>query len=204
MPVTQHAWLLTNNLHEDGYAFLVPGNDTFSSQSSIAELITTYLPEASIDEDLIKTRDESNYKSRQQLIDENMVLRDALRTSKEHNNARNKVLERANAQLVVQGLHGGQLKRKLFTKEQNKKESTGARRKKLMVSKVGRHLTHPQFRNAKEALLEEDKQDETKKGRRKTIREVKKEKRVWREGEQQERKRQREADLITWEQDHVS
>jgi hypothetical protein len=86
------------------------------------------------------------------------------------------VLERANAQLVVQGLHGGQLKRKLFTKEQNKKESTGTRRKKLMASKVGCHLTHPQFQNAKEALLEEDKQDETKKGRRKTIREVKKEK----------------------------
>jgi hypothetical protein len=50
-------------------------------------------------------------------------------------------------------------------------------------------------------MLEEDKQDETKKGRRKTIHEVKKEKRVWRKGEQQERKRWQEADLITWEQD---
>jgi hypothetical protein len=86
------------------------------------------------------------------------------------------VLERANAQLVVQGLHGGQLKCKLFTKEQKKKESTGARRKKWMASKVGCHLTHPQFRNVKEALLDEDKQDETKKRRRKTIHELKKEK----------------------------
>jgi hypothetical protein len=87
LPITQHAQLLTNNLHEDGYAFLVPGNDTFSSQSSIAEPITTYLPEASIDKDLIKTRDESNYQSCQQLIDENKNLQDALRTSTEHNDA---------------------------------------------------------------------------------------------------------------------
>ena len=67
-----------------------------------------------------------------------------------------------------------------------------------MVSKVGCHLKYPQFQNAKQALLEED---ETKKGKRKTICEVKKEKQVWREGEQQERKRWWEADLITWEQD---
>jgi hypothetical protein len=65
----------------------VPGNDTFRSQSSIAEPITTYLPEASIDADLIKTRDESNYESHQQLVDENKDLRDALHTSKEQHNA---------------------------------------------------------------------------------------------------------------------
>jgi hypothetical protein len=52
---------------------------------SIAEPITTYLPEASID--LIKTRDESNYQSRQQLVDENKDLQDALCTSMEHNDA---------------------------------------------------------------------------------------------------------------------
>jgi hypothetical protein len=86
-PITQHARLLTNNLREDGYAFLVPGNDTFSSQSSIAEPITTYLPEASIDEDLIKTRDKRNYQSRQQLVDENKDFQDALCTSMEHNDA---------------------------------------------------------------------------------------------------------------------
>jgi hypothetical protein len=86
-PITQHARLLTNNLREDGYAFLVPGNDTFSSQSSTAEPITTYLPEASIDEDIIKTRDESNYQSCQQPVDENEDLWDALRTSTEHNDA---------------------------------------------------------------------------------------------------------------------
>jgi hypothetical protein len=97
-------------------------------------------------------------------------------------------------------LHGGQLKRKLFTKEnKNKKESTGARHRKLMASKVGRHLTHPRFQIEKQKLNDEDDRGEVRKTIKRTIREVRKEKRAWQDGEQHERKRQREEDIREWE-----
>jgi len=147
----------------------------------IPDPITTYLPKAPIDSTLLEPISAGSYRSRDDLEKENIALQDTLHAASEHDASRNIVLEKANAQLVIQGLHGGQLKRKLFTKEnKNKKESTGAQRRKLMASKVGRHLTHPRFQLKKQKLNDEDDQGEVRETVKRTIREVRKEKRVWR------------------------
>jgi hypothetical protein len=73
-PVTEHARLVTNNLHKDGYAFLIPGNDSFSSQTSIPDLITTYLPKAPIDSTLLEPISAGSYRSRDYLEKENIAL----------------------------------------------------------------------------------------------------------------------------------
>jgi hypothetical protein len=63
LPVTEHARLVTNNLCKDGYAFLIPGNDSFSSQTSIPDPITTYLPKALIDSILLEPISAGSYRS---------------------------------------------------------------------------------------------------------------------------------------------
>ena len=49
-------------------------------------------------------------------------------------------------------------------KREKKKESTGARSKKLMASKVGRHLINPRFLAEMQKLWDEDDQGESKEG----------------------------------------
>jgi hypothetical protein len=68
-----------------------------------------------------------------------------------------------------------------------------------MASKVGQHLTHPRFQLEKQKLNDEDDQGEVRKTVKRTIREVRKEKCVWWDSEQWERKRQREEDISGWE-----
>lgn len=198
-PISQHARLLTNNLREDGYAFLVPGNDTFSSQTEIPAADITNIPEFAITPSLLEPGDDCA--SRQQLLEENASLRKALQRAQQHDQKRNKVLERANAQLVIQGLYGAQLKRKLFQKEQNKSDSTGAKRRKLMASRWGRHLTSRKFQAAMKTLQGKDEAAKRDRSKKQSIREIRKKKREWRDREVQGRKQQREREISRWERD---
>ena len=82
----------------------------------------------------------------------------------------------------MQGLHGGQLKHKLQTKEQ-KNDSTGAKHWKLMASKVSCHLTHSIFCNENQKLHDEDDRGVMQKAIKKLIWEVKAERVLWRKCE---------------------
>jgi hypothetical protein len=191
---------VTNNLCENGYAFLIPGNDSFSLQTLTPNPITTYLPKALINSALLEPISAGSYRSCDDLEKENIALQDILHVTSEHDTACNIVLEKANAKLVVQGLHGGQLKRKLFTKEnKNNKESTRAWHRKLMASKVGQYLTHPRFQLKRQKLNDEDDQGDVRKTIKRTICEVRKEKCVWWDSKQWERKHQCEEDISGWE-----
>ncbi|KZP09382.1 hypothetical protein FIBSPDRAFT_963996 [Athelia psychrophila] len=166
----------------------------------IPEPEITHIPMLSLDVDMDLDDEDSTCKSRHQLMEDNAVLRSNLLKAREHDKERNSVLVRANAQLVVQGLHAAQLKRKLFTKEQ-KKETTGTKRRKLLASRWGRHLTSRKFRDALKKLELEDNMAAREKQRKKSIRELRKEKREWRQAEVKRRQQQRKIDIERWEHD---
>jgi len=78
-------------------------------------------------------------------------------------------------------------------------EKSGAKRRKLMASKVGRHLTHSRFRNENQKLRDEDDRGTKQKAIKKSIREVKAERVLWHKCETSERAAQRKSDVKAWE-----
>lgn len=102
----------------------------------------------------------------------------------------------ANAQLVLRDLHLQELQGQIFQLKATKKPSS---RRKLMSTKMARHLTGKEFRNALRQMADEDAAKAEQRKVNETERDLGKRRKEWRVQEQELRKAAQKAALAAWE-----
>ncbi|KAG8856248.1 hypothetical protein FRB96_006560 [Tulasnella sp. 330] len=104
----------------------------------------------------------------------------------------------ANAQLVLRDLHLEQLQQENFELKKPKKSST---RRKLMSTKMARHLTGEAFREALQLMAEEDVVKAAQKKANEMERDRSKLRKEWRAQEHEMRKAAQQEALAAWEEE---
>lgn len=183
-------------LEETSAGFLTRPTDEINSHCHMPEPLIIDPPVTVTTEELLS---ESLPTSLTEARLQNIRLRGALQESESRNDAYERIIEGQNVMIGLQAVGYEEQVRKAGEKE--KRPHTN--RDKLLVTKVGRHLTSAQFRDAvnqdnAERAAKKTKREEGKKNRdsRAALSRAKK---TWRDAEKARRRAQREKDIRVWE-----
>ncbi|KAJ7841642.1 hypothetical protein B0H13DRAFT_2365629 [Mycena leptocephala] len=143
-PLTPHANEMLNGLASTSASFLVPNDNPFTSTYQLPPPFFPTLPEQPTTWDAI-LRSPSGRRSKEDIENENHILRSAMRDQRKRNKQGEEIIETQNAQLVLQNMYAEKQRGALYHQEQRRKRGHA---EALLQTEMGRIWTDKEFRDA--------------------------------------------------------